>query len=448
VSARLAAAVVAVAGVVVVLPVLEPYKQIVSDFRSASDLNEAPEGTPKLAHIPVGAGEWPSMAGIHALWRQSGMEGRRVFATNRRNDLTYANGAYLYWFLDARNGAWSVTYDPGIGDRDDVERDAAAELCGNRAGIVEEDQDPSVSSNGEFGLADHHSRYLDEFVALNYRSAGVVGFYRLRTRETQRCVMPDAVSDAAVGARREVALRRDDLQQAAALSVLLVERAQRAGRHAAPDDVAGALLGGYWVPDAQLPGGSQRAGLLALRERRVVAGEQVAATASGSPLMRLATTTAYVTYRPPEASPEQNAAVVRALLRLTRDAGRWPSTVRNLFAMQPPDPRVFRMVERAGGSGIELERIRFAYLRTRHELRPATESGLRLVRFLAPRPLDQGQALLDLATVFDAAGDHGCAARARALGDGVPGVHAVGHEDGRAVCAARLPKPALGPELP
>jgi hypothetical protein len=445
---RVVGALVAAGAVLVVLPVLEPYKKTISDFRNASALNEAPEPTPGLAHIPVGAGEWPSMAGIHALWRQSGMSGRRVFATNKRNDLTYANGAYLYWFLDARNGAWSTTYDPGIGDRDDVERDAARDLCRNGAGIVEEDQDPSVSSNGEFALSEHQSRYLDEFVALNYRSAGVVGFYRLRKRETLRCVMPEHASDRAVRARRELALGRDDTPEAAALSVLLVERAQHTGRRAAADDVAGALLGGYWVPDDQLPSGPQRAGLLTLRERRAVPGEVAAATAPGSALTRLATTTAYVTYRPPEATPAENAAVVRALRRLVGQAGRWPTTVRNLFAMQPPGPSAFRLVEGAGGSGIELERIRFMYLRGRHELRPAIRSGVRLASLLAPRPLDQGLAFVDLAGVFDAAGDHGCAARARALGDGVPGVHAVGHEDSHATCGARLPSPVLGPDRP
>jgi hypothetical protein len=447
-SPRLVRGLVAAAAVLVVLPVLKPYKRIVSDIQNASALNRAPEATPKLGHIPVGVGEWPSMAGIHALWRQSGMSGRRVFATNRRNDLTYANGAYLYWFLDARNGAWSTTYDPGIADRDDVERDAARDLCANRAGIVEEDQDPSVSSNGEFGLSEHQSRYLDEFVALNYRSSGVVGFYRLRTRETPRCTMPDQPSDAAVRARREVALRREDTPEVAALSILLVGRAQKAGRRPAADDVAGALLDGYWVADADLPSGPQRAGLLALRERRVVPGEWAAATAPGSLLMRLATTTAYVTYRPPEASPAQNAAVVRALLRLARDAARWPSTIRNLFAMEPPGPAVFRIVERAGGRGVELERIRFQYLREQGRLSRAIVSGRHVVPLLAGRPLEQGQALLDLATVFDAAGDHGCAARARALGDGVPGVHAVGQEDPHAACGTAVPAPALGPERP
>jgi hypothetical protein len=80
--------------------------------------------------------------------------------------------------------------------------------------------------------------------------------------------------------------------------------------------------------------------------------------------------------------------------------------------------------------------------------RQAIASGLRLVRLRAARPLDQGQVLVDAAGAFDAAGDHGCAARARALGDGVPGVHAVGAEDARAPCRVRLPAPSLGPERP
>src|SRR5581483_9940032 len=190
------------------------------------------------------------------------------------------------------------------------------------------------------------------------------------------------------------------------------------------------------------------AALLALRGRAAVAGEAAAAEAPGSPLMRLAATTAYVTYRPPNAPHAELEAVLRSLVDLTHTAGRWPATVRNLFALQPPSPQAFADVERHGGGGAELERVRFDFLS--HGGRPAQAiaSGLRLVRLRASRPLDQGQAFVDLAGAFDAAGDHDCAARARALGDGVPGIHAVGREDVHAPCATRLPAPALGPESP
>jgi hypothetical protein len=446
VRVRVLAAAPAVAGVLVVLPVLKPYATIVPDAMGAKDLNAAPETVPKFAHIPLGTNEWPSMAGIHALWTQAGMAGRPVLATNRRNDLTHANGAYLYWFLDAPPGGWSTTYDPGIGDKEEVQRDVAADLCANRAPIVEEDQDPSVSSNGEFGLSEHGNRYLDEFIALNYRSHQIVGFYRLRTRDTGRCTLPEETSDEAVRARRELALRRDDLPQAAALSTLLVERAEAAGRPAAGDDVAGAVLGGYWVPDAQLPNGPERPGLVALRERTLVPGEAAAATAEGGPLTRLATTTAYVDHRPSDAPPEQNAAVVAAMRRLTRDVARWPAVVRSLFAMQPPDVRVFEEVTRSGGSGLELERVRFMYLRKRGQFRPALRSGLRLLRLLAGRPLDQGAAFGDVALVLDALHEGGCARRARALGDSVPGVDIEGPQDPAAACGVELPPPALRPE--
>ncbi|MEA2435929.1 MAG: hypothetical protein QOF65_485, partial [Thermoleophilaceae bacterium] len=268
--------------VIAFLPLLKTFATLPADAINASGKNEAPEPTPRLAHIPVRTAEWPSMAAIHALWHERGLSGRPVLATNRRNDLTYANGAYLPWFLDAPPGAWITTYDPGLADRASVQRDATAQLCRNRAPVVEEDQDPSATSNGEFGYENHRSRYLDEFIALNYRSSAVVGFYRLRLRDTAACVQPETAPDAAVRARRELALRGDDTPQAAALSVLLVERAEAAGRRAAPEDVAGALLGGFWVPDAQLPPAPQRAGMLALRGRAPVPGEARAALAAGS----------------------------------------------------------------------------------------------------------------------------------------------------------------------
>src|SRR2546423_1605257 len=140
------------------LPMLKTYATLPADAVAVKDKNEAPEPTPRLDHIPVRTAEWPSMAGIHALWRERGLAGRPVLATNRRNDVTYANGAYLPWFLDAPPGAWITTYDPGLADRDSVQRDAAAELCRNRAPVVEEDQDPSATSNGEFGFEDDRIR--------------------------------------------------------------------------------------------------------------------------------------------------------------------------------------------------------------------------------------------------------------------------------------------------
>ncbi len=336
------------------LPLLQPFVDMPGDALGARDLNTAPEQVPDLDLVPVSKGDWPSMAAIHALWRQRGLAGRPVLATNRRNDLAYANGAYLPWFLHAPPGAWITTYDPGIADRDSVQRDATAQLCRNRAPVVEENQDPVAISNGAFRPQDHLSRHLDEYIALNYGSDAVVGVYRLRLPDASGCVQPDSVDDATVRARRERALRRDDTPQAAALSVLLVERAEAAGRRAATDDVAGALLGGYWVPDTQMPQGPVRAGLLALRSRHVVPGEAAATAAPGGALTRLATTTAYTTYRPDGASHRELLSVIRALMGVVHDAGRWPAAVHNLFALQPPIPgrrlRMSRVTEAAGAS--------------------------------------------------------------------------------------------------
>jgi hypothetical protein len=386
------------------------------------------------------------MAGIHALWRQRGLSGKPVLATNKRNDLAFANGAYLPWFLDAPPAAWITTYDPGLADRDSVQRDVTAQLCRNRAPVVEEDQDPVIASQGAFGFEDHLSRRLDEYIALNYRSDAIVGFYRLRLRDTAECVQPDGAPDTTVRARRETALRDDDVPKAAALSILLVERAAAAGRPASSADVSGALLGGYWVPDAQLPQGPARAGLLALRSRGVVPGEAAAALAPGDPLTRLAATSAYLTYRPPGAAPAEVKRVAAALVDLVHTSGRWPATVRNLSALLPLEPKLASDVARHGGSGEELERIRFGLLSHGGAPDEAVASGIRLARLQASMPVDQGNTLVAVAGAFDAGHQPGCAARARALGDSVPGVHAAGPENAEAPCSVALPQPALHPD--
>jgi hypothetical protein len=100
-------------------------------------------------------------------------------------------------------------------------------------------------------------------------------------------------------------------------------------------------------------------------------------------------------------------------------------------------------VIRHGGDGPELERVRFDFLSHGGAPRDALASGLRLVRLLGTRPLDQGNALVAVAGVFDAAGHPGCAARARWLGDSVPGVHAEGAEHPDAPCVTPIPRPAL-----
>lgn len=439
---RLAPAAVAAAGVLVVLPVLEPYGDTITDIDRAAALNEAPEQVPKLEGIPVGTGEWSSMAGIHALWRSAGLRGEPVLATNKRNDLSYANGAYLYWFLDAPPAAWITTYDPGLDDRADVQRDVVADLCSNRAPVVEEDQDPTTSSNGEFGAANHRSRRLDESVALNYDSAAVVGFYRLRLRATPRCADPRAASEATIRARRERALRSDDMPQAGALSILLVERAHAAGRKPLPGDAAAAVMGGYWVPDDQLPVGPVRPVLTALRDRVPASADATLAAvrAPAGALTRLAVTGAYIAYRPPDASPATDAAVVAAMRAVLRDAPRWTAAAHNLLTIRPAD---VAFVARYGGDRLELERARFALARQGGDQRAALRSGLRLLPLLRRRPLDQGTAYGDVAAVLEAMDRPDCGARFRALGNSVPGVHLDGPQRATAPCRLPLVQPSL-----
>ena len=444
------AAIAAAAALVAIafLPLLRTYAAMPAEALSAGKVNEAPEQVPKLDHIPVRNAEWPSMAGIHALWHQRGLSGKPVLATNKRNDLTFANGAYLPWFLDAPPAAWITTYDPGLADRDSVQRDAAAQLCRNRAPVVEEDQDPVIASNGAFAFDDHLSRHLDEFIALNYGSDAVVGFYRLRLRNTAQCVQPDDVDEAAIRARRETALRRDDIPQAAALSVLLVERAEATGRPAASDDVAGALLGGYWVPDAQLPQGPERAGLLALRSRSVVPGEAHAGPRAGR-----------------SAHQARHHNGVRHLPAARRAAGRGEAGrggapgrgphERTLAChrAQPLRAAPNRCQARRGrrparrlGRGARAAPLPVREPR-RHPRRTPSRaaSGSPACRPHARRP---GQHPGGGRRRFDAGHQSGCAARARALGDSVPGVHAAGPENLQAPCATELPRPALHPDRP
>jgi hypothetical protein len=127
-------------------------------------------------------------------------------------------------------------------------------------------------------------------------------------------------------------------------------------------------------------------------------------------------------------------------------AARWPATVRNLFALQPPSPELFADVESHGGSGAELERVRYEFLSHGGAPESALASGLRLARLLGDRPIDQGNVLLAVADSFDAADQPGCAARARALADAVPGVHSSASGSSAESCAMHLPQPSLGPD--
>lgn len=228
---------------VLALPVLPPLVRV-GEARRTWQVAGASDPIERLAHAPLRPEEREAFEGLQGFWRRHGKPKGRVFTVNRRNDLAFANEAIVYWFLDARPASWATTFDPGLADRGSVQRRTARDLCETRAPVVQ-----LVGPHGqtEFEPFEHFSRYLDQYLALNYRAVGTAGLYRFLLPEVVACTFPERATQAEIERRREVLLTRDELPEAGALSVLLVERATAKGRLPTAEVLAGAGLGGYWV---------------------------------------------------------------------------------------------------------------------------------------------------------------------------------------------------------
>lgn len=409
--------VLAAAVLVMTLPTVRTYWPV-NGYREAKQGLSASwlaEPVPKLWHIPLSS-TWPSLASLKALWEDRVRDRRYVFSINRRNDQTTGNEAFVYWFLGARTAAWPMAFDPGLADRDDVQHDVVDDLCKRRPPIVQHTQAYPLFANQPRDRPG--SRYLDEFVALNYRVVGANDLFRVMLPEPGACVRPETVSSSALRRRRSELLAADDLPAAGALSVLAMRRDRGA---AAQEDAAGAILGGYWVPNEALPPGPAGAGLRAFRDEQATTPATPVPAASGTPLLRLALITGYLAGRSGPLPGDR--ATLDAARRLARDRPNWPGALRTEFALQPYAPQIAASLARQGGEGPTLERWRFDGQRAAGDAGGALATARRLLPMLRDQPLEQGRVLTDLAATLDQTGDRGCAAAALAAADRIPGVH-------------------------
>jgi hypothetical protein len=342
---------------------------------------------------------------------------RQVFAVNRRNDQATGNEAFTYWFLGAHAAAWPVAFDPGLADRADVQRDVVDDLCRRRAPVIQHTFAYPLGRNQPRNRPG--SRYLDEFVGLSYRNVASNDLFRIMLPQPGPCRRPEATSTAELRRRRAALLAGDDLPAAGALSVLALERV---GRSPALEDVAGAILGGYLVPDAALPPGPAGEGLRRARDAAPTTPATPAPAVSGPPLLRLAVLSGYVAGRT-GALPGDTAAA-EAAREPARERPGWTAALRVLFAFQPYSDAVYRDLRDRRGESTDLERWRFDAQRAAGEATAALATARRLERLLADRPLDRGRVLTDLAATLARAGDAGCAAAALAAADRIPGLHA------------------------
>lgn len=392
----------------------------------------------RLQRIPVNVEEQASFAVLLHAWEDQGLRGRPVFSVNIRNDQAGGNEVFVYWLLDATPAAWPTTFDPGLADRADIQREVIDRLCRNRAPVV---QHTAAYGAAELPRSDHRSRLLDQFLALNYRVDARMPLYRLLTRDTTRCLDPRTVDDSVILARRDSLVEQDDPSRAGALATLRIERALHANRHASSDDVALAILGGYWIPDELIPRGPIGTGLLELRDSAPRPHLLDAVTAGGTPAVRLANLVAYTQHRPEHPAPGDLEQVATAARRLVDDRPRWPAALQVLLSYQPGNAAFYDQLLARAGPSIDVESARLAWAIGAHDQHLTITSGLALTKLLADDPVRHGAVLLQLADSFDRDGERACADELRRRADALPGVVARVRRFGSGSCArAVLPR--------
>ncbi len=413
-----AAAALAGAALALTLPVVRGFwpATIYHELRSGIQLTERPEHVEKLDLIPLGD-TWPSLVSIHELWQTRVPDRDDLFALNRRNDQATGNESFIYWYLNARAAAWPVAFDPGLADRDDLQREVVDRLCAGSPPLV---QHVVAYPLHNASRDSHGSRDLDQFTAINYRFEAGDDLFRILLPARDRCRRPETVGGSSVTALRDELLRIDDVTAAAALSTLLLERAESRGLEPEPDDVAVAILGGYWVTDESLPGGKVGRSLRSLRDfvpdRTALT---LAALSESPPLVRLATLSAFVALRDP-ADPA-NTQVLSELIEFALQHPEWPLAQRNLFALQPPSLETYKALRARGANSVDLERWALGAATQALDRAAGELAARRAFALLWRRPLDRARLLEDLSSLYRAVGDVACARSALAAVDRLPG---------------------------
>jgi hypothetical protein len=330
---------------------------------------------PALHNIPLSAdGGGPSMTSLVALWGDLGLQGRPTITVSRRNDVLWSNDTIVGYLLDGPAAAWPMVVDPGVVNRDDVERETVADLCRNRA--------PVVQTSGVYpypaGVPPYvGSRRLDEFLAVDYRVRAVAGFYRILVPATPRCVLPQSLSDASLASLRDRWIVRGEMPEAGALAVLLMDRERARGAPVDPADAATAALGGYQLRSDELPTSALGTSLVALASNgSSPALAAVAAIHWPSDVQGLAAQTAWVTHRTP--SP-YDAKASSAVLAMALRHPNWPQAIQNATAIIPGSGRLFReLAPRAAGMPA-FDGWRLNYYMQAHRSGPALSAGLALI---------------------------------------------------------------------
>jgi hypothetical protein len=376
---------------------------------------------PGLNRIPIAEdGGAQSMAALIAEWHALGLDGRSTLAVELRNDVAWGNEAIVGYLLNAPAAAWPMTYDPGLVNNAEVERSTIAELCHDRAPVVQGNGDyPYPPGKPEFV----GSRALDEFLASNYEVRAIAGFYRILVPFTPHCEIPGDLSDAMLGALANRWLVKGELAEAGAMAIAQLERARARNEQANPTDAALAALGGYVLTEGQTPAGALGTSLHALAPTATTTGGLAPAAAYPWPsdVQRLAAQTAWVEHRSPtEPGTGQAAAAVHSLA--LRHA-RWPQAISNLAAIEPPNPRLFGRLERLGARNTPtFDRWRRGYFVEAGDAQDSVVAGLALIADYerVRDPVNAGQAELELATYPGVTS--GCAIALRRRAGTRPGV--------------------------
>ena len=229
------------AGLLVASTLLRPYASAGPDAVAAWR-ETAHAQPPRFGHLTLAPSETASFPALVAAWSARHAPGSRMMSINIRNDRSGGNEVLPYWLLDARPAAWPIVFDPGLANSDSVEREAAASLCSFRAAVV---QHTGTYDDVSLRPGVHFSRYLDQYVALNYDVVMSSDLYRLLEPRPGPCVMPEAVSSQGARDTRDRLLGDREAEMAGAISVLLIDRARAGGTDPDPQDLAAAGAAGY-----------------------------------------------------------------------------------------------------------------------------------------------------------------------------------------------------------
>ncbi len=417
---------VTIAGLLVLIGVAYPWLPSVAPGTVYDTWAERPSTSnrvvvPGFNRIPIAEdGGPPSMAALIAQWHALGLDGRSTFSVGLRNDVAWANDAIVGYLLDAPAAAWPLTFDPGLFNSTTVERATVAELCRDRAPVVQATAYYAYPPGVKPYVG---SRLLDEFLAADYEVRAVAGFYRILLPATPRCVLPRQLSEQALQSGAERWLSRGELAAAGAMAGQRLERARKQHREGSTVDASLLALGGYTLKAQELPGGALGRALSTLVPGAPSAPGLAAEAARAWPsdLERLAVQTAWIDHR--TAGEAGTAPAAAAVAALAKRHANWPQAIANLAAIQPPSAQLLAVLARSGAHGMPVfDRWRRDYFAQSGEAGASIAAGVALIEdyVRSDDPVEAGQAELQLAALPGVT--PGCALALRISAGHRPGV--------------------------